>query len=105
MRKGESEGNPYHFITRDEFEKLIKDDSLIEYREYDTTVAGKQEKWYYGGRNSDISDDRPYVIVLDLAGLREFKKKFRGRILAFYLNAEDDERLHRCKKLGDYDKS
>lgn len=105
MRTGESDGNPYHFITNEEFEGLIKDEKLIEYREYETTVSGKPAKWYYGGRKDDISDDYPYVIVLDLAGLRKFKRLYGKRVLAFYLNADDSERLRRCKKRGDYDKS
>ena len=31
MRQGEVEGGKYHFISREEFEELIKNDALLEY--------------------------------------------------------------------------
>ena len=36
IRDGESERNPYNFVSDSTFKDLIKDDELIEYREYNT---------------------------------------------------------------------
>ena len=34
MRPGEVDGKSYYFVTREQFEKLIADDALLEYAEY-----------------------------------------------------------------------
>ncbi|MGO4936604.1 guanylate kinase [Fundicoccus sp. Sow4_H7] len=34
MREGEVDGKDYHFVNREEFEQLIRDDALLEYAEY-----------------------------------------------------------------------
>lgn len=41
MRKGESEGNPYYFISQSDFEEKIKNDELAEYaQEYNNNFYG-----------------------------------------------------------------
>ena len=42
MREGEVEGEKYHFISKEEFQELIKNDELLEYNEY----VGTNEKYY-----------------------------------------------------------
>ena len=44
MREGEAEGQEYHFISEEEFEKLISTGEMAEHRIYDTVFG----KWYYG---------------------------------------------------------
>ena len=99
MRDGESDGNPYHFITNEEFEDKISKNELIEYREY----LRDGDKWYYGVENGSIDDDKCYVAVLDIVGLREFRKKFGKRIAAVYIDVPEEERKRRCIERGDYD--
>ena len=100
MRDGESGGNPYHFITNEEFECKISDNELIEYREY----IRDGEKWYYGVTKDQIEDSKCYVAVLDIVGLREFRKKFGDRVVATYIDVPEEERKRRCIERGDYDK-
>jgi len=99
MRAGESDGNPYHFITNEEFERKISNDELIEYREY----IRDGSKWYYGVQKNDIEDDKCYVAVLDIVGLREFRKKFGNRVVPTYIDVPEEERKRRCIERGDYD--
>ncbi len=41
MRVGESQGNPYYFISRDEFEKNISENKMVEYaEEYNQNIYG-----------------------------------------------------------------
>ena len=40
-RPGEEDGREYFFRTRDEFEKLIEEDALLEYAQYDDHVQQK----------------------------------------------------------------
>jgi len=73
MRDGESQGNPYNFVTSSEFKRLIEHDFLIEHREYNTLVDGNPDTWYYGVEKSAINPSVDYVVVLDIVGLRGFK--------------------------------
>jgi guanylate kinase len=105
MRPGESEKNPYNFITNKEFKKLIKNNKLIEYREYHTLLNNKPDIWYYGVENDEVDPEKSYVAVLDTVGLREFKSKFPDKVISIYLNATDEKRKQRCIDRGDFDET
>ena len=48
MREGEKEGREYNFITREQFEKLEKDQKVIEARHYNVVNAqGQKDVWTY----------------------------------------------------------
>lgn len=98
IRKGESEGNPYHFIDEKEFKRKIANGDFIEYREYKTNSGN----WHYGVEKSVVIDSECYVAVLDIVGLREFKKQFGDRVFSIYLLADSNERLRRCVSRGDF---
>ena len=100
MREGESEGDPYYFITNAEFEAKIANGGMIEYREY----PRKGDVWYYGTQEGSIEDDKKYVVVLDIIGLRAFRNRFGKRIFSIYIDVPEDLRLIRCKKRGDFNK-
>jgi len=106
MRDGESEGNPYHFVSDADFYHLIGNDELIEYREYNTLVDGIPAVWYYGVAKSAIKRySKDYCAVLDMVGLDGFKKYFNNEVVSFYLDVPDDVRKARCIKRCDYDES
>jgi len=98
MRKGESEGYPYHFIDEKEFKRKIANCDFIEYREYKTNSGN----WHYGVEKSVVIDNECYVAVLDMVGLREFKKQFGDRVFSIYLVASPLERKIRCIHRGDF---
>ncbi len=43
MRSGESEGEPYHFLTHDEFEQRVKNDAFFEHVEFRKELYGTQK--------------------------------------------------------------
>ena len=49
-----------------------------------------------------VIDSECYVAVLDIVGLREFKKQFGDRVFSIYLLVDYDERLRRCVSRGDF---
>ena len=59
-RRGERDGVDYHFIGKEEFEKLIKDDQLLEYAEY----VGN----YYGTPAIPVDEklNAGYDVILDI---------------------------------------
>jgi len=104
MRVGECQGNPYNFISNSKFELLIENNSLVEHRAYDTIVDGKPSRWYYGVEDNAIEDNKDYVVVLDMIGLREFQKHFGEEVVSFFLDVDEEVRRNRCLKRGDFDK-
>ena len=98
MREGESEGNPYHFISDEEFQRKIANGDFIEYREYKRDNGS----WHYGVEKTAIADNESYVAVLDMVGLREFKSQFGNRVFSIYLLVDYDERMRRCISRGDF---
>ena len=104
IRPGESEKNPYYFVTNEVFLDKINNGEMIEYREYHTLVNNKPNIWYYGAEKKEITQDK-FVGVLDIIGLKAFKEVFGDRVISFFLDVSDEVRLDRCIKRGDFDKS
>ncbi|MDD5626379.1 MAG: guanylate kinase, partial [Patescibacteria group bacterium] len=44
MRQGESEGHPYHFVSKEKFEQMIKNDELVEHALVYENYYGSQKK-------------------------------------------------------------
>lgn len=104
MRDYEKEGDPYHFISVDEFIEMDDKGEFIEHRTYDTILKGIEETWHYGVHVSEVLDDRMNVVVLDMLGVREFKEYFGDRCVVVFVDASLDVRRQRIKDRGDYDK-
>lgn len=95
IREGEYEGNPYHFVSKEDFLNLISTGTLLEYRSYDTLLNGMPDTWYYGIECRSISIDKDYVVVLDLWGLRQFKTHF-DNVISFFIDVPDGVRKARA---------
>ena len=79
-RLGEVDGVNYFFITREEFEENIKNDSLIEYTEY----CGN----YYGTINSKVQQllkNKNVILEIEVEGALNVKKKFPDAVLILLL--------------------
>ena len=77
MRPGEVDGKSYYFVTREQFEKLIADDALLEYAEY----VGN----YYGTPLQPIREaieaGTDIVMDVDVVGALKIKKRLPGAVL------------------------
>jgi len=104
MRDYESEGKPYHFIDKNTMLEYEKDNQLIENRKYNTTFQGKNETWIYGVHKSEILEDKKYVGVLDVTGLKKFKEYFGDRVISIFVTVPDEIREERAIKRGSFDK-
>jgi len=106
MRPSESEGNPYHFITKKQFEDMVSQDEFIECRKYNTLVGGKEDVWFYGVSKSAIDlSKHSYIIVLDILGLIEIKKHFKDNIISFFIDVNEPTRKQRCINRKDFNES
>ena len=79
MRPGEVDGKSYYFVTREQFEKLIADDALLEYAEY----VGN----YYGTPLQPIREaieaGTDIVMDVDVVGALKIKKRLPCAVLVF----------------------
>lgn len=100
MRPNEVNGNPYFFVSEDEFNST----KMIERRKYETLVDNKPEIWYYGVSEGAILDNRRYVVVLDVQGTQEFIKHFGDRVIPIYIHVDAKEREKRSIERGGHDK-
>ena len=98
MRENEIQDVDYHFISDEQFNKMVENNEFTEYKRYNTAHG----IWSYGSvitSEQELSDDC-YVIILTPQGLRDLSKKM-SRYIAFYLNVSLELQLERLKKRGD----
>ncbi len=78
-RPGESEGNPYHFISQEEFDRLVANDELLEYAK----VHGN----WYGQPRQPIRDNllagRDVLLKIDVQGAATVRRKVPQAIFIF----------------------
>jgi guanylate kinase len=86
-REGESEGNPYYFITPTEFRKKILDKEIVEY--------SVKNDWWYGTEEAQYSKDKVNIGVYDVSRLPYLRDDERFNMIIYYIDASDKERLMR----------
>ena len=80
-RPGDKDGETYFFKTRDEFEKLISDDGLLEFAEF----CGN----YYGTPKAPalraMEEGRDVILEIEVQGAYKVKEKCPDAVLVFVL--------------------
>lgn len=114
IRSNEKNHVDYHFVSDEDFQQLINNEELIEYRYYDTIEDGNPTRWHYGIEEKEIDLDKGnYCVVVDLVGLADLEREFGDRVISFYIDVpyeirrlraiardryfENDEFLRRCE--------
>ena len=96
MRENEENGKDYFFTTDEDFENLISEGKMIEYRAYNT-VHGV---WKYGTvSDSQFNTDKNIAIILTLEGYNSLISSdviCTENIIPIYIEVEDGERLTRA---------
>lgn len=106
MRSNESEGNPYYFVSKKQFEQMINNNEFIECRKYNTLLNNVPDIWYYGVHKNSIDlSKQNYIVVLDVLGLKEFKKHFKENIISIFINVDEETRKQRCIIREDFDET
>jgi guanylate kinase len=94
MRAGESQGIPYFFVSREDFEKKIKDQYFVEWAVvhnnlYGTPAHQIEEAWQSG---------KCIIMDVDVQGAETFKKKFEDARTIFILPPSIEELRRRVIK-------
>ena len=78
-REGEAEGREYFFKTREEFEKMIAKEELIEYARYVNNYYGTPRAYV----EEQLDSGKDVILEIELQGALKIKKKFPEALLLF----------------------
>lgn len=78
-RDGEINGMHYFFISKDEFENLIKEDAFLEYACYSGNYYGTNKKFV----NEKISEGKSVLLEIELQGALQVMKKCPEAVTIF----------------------
>lgn len=90
-RSGESEGNPYHFVDQETFERMVSQGELLEY-------ANVHGNWYGQPRTlirENLSAGRDVLLKIDVKGAATIRKKVPNAIFIFLIPGSLEELTHR----------
>ncbi|MFP5519195.1 MAG: guanylate kinase [Bdellovibrionia bacterium] len=94
MRKGESEGNPYHYISLEEFEKKVDQGFFVEWARvhtnfYGTSFESLEKAW---------AQNKTVIMDIDVQGTATFRAQFPDAKTIFILPPSIDELRRRVIK-------
>ena len=78
-RPGEADGREYFFKTREEFEKMIAQDELIEYASYVNNYYGTPRLYV----EEQLKAGRDVILEIEIQGALKVKKKMPDTLLLF----------------------
>ena len=78
-RAGEEHGREYFFISKDEFEKMIAKDQLIEYARYVENYYGTPREYV----EKKLSEGKDVILEIEIQGALKVKKAFPDTLLLF----------------------
>lgn len=98
-RPGEEDGREYFFKTREEFERLIQEDKLIEYAQYVNNYYGTPADYVF----SQMEAGKDVILEIEIQGAIQVKKKYPDTLLLFITPPTADELKSRLVGRGTED--
>lgn len=95
-RPGEENGREYFFVTKDEFEKLIAEDGLVEYANYVGNYYGTPKKFV----QEKLDQGKDVILEIEIQGALQIKKKFPQALLLFVMPPSVEELEKRLRGRG-----
>lgn len=86
-REGEVDGKNYHFVSIEEFTKMLLDGSFLEAAEFND--------WHYGTSLESLDPDKINIGVFNPDGIEALHNDPRVEVRVIYLSVPDKERLIR----------
>ncbi|MGE3682998.1 MAG: guanylate kinase [Bdellovibrionales bacterium] len=96
MRKGESEGHPYHFVTQERFEELKRQNFFLEWAVVHGCMYGTPRDQVVQAANAG----KGIVIDIDVQGAKKLMKEFPSAVTLFLLPPSIDSLHQRFIKRG-----
>ena len=98
-RKGEVNGENYHFVSKDTFAHMITNNDFVEYAE----VFGNMYGTARSSINEKLSTNIDIILEIDWQGARQVRKNMPDTVSIFILPPSKDALLERLKNRGQDD--
>ena len=98
-RKGEVNGENYHFVSKDTFAEMITNNDFVEYAE----VFGNMYGTARSSINEKLSANIDIILEIDWQGARQVRKNMSDTVSIFILPPSKDALLERLKNRGQDD--
>jgi len=96
-RGQEQEGREYHFVSREEFERMIAAGQFIEWARVFDHYYGTHRRYVDQG----AAEGRDVLLDIDVQGARQLKEKIPGAVSIFILAPSREELEKRLRARGD----
>lgn len=80
-REGEQNGISYHFITKEDFEKMVAEDGFLEYARYCENSYGTPKEQTYRW----LEEGKDVILEIDVQGYENIKKNYPDCIGVFIM--------------------
>lgn len=95
-RAGEEDGREYFFLSREQFEKKIADNALIEYAEYCGNYYGTPRDYV----ESELAKGRNVILEIEIQGALKIRKQYPDALLLFVSTPSAGELRRRLSSRG-----
>lgn len=98
-RPGESHGKEYFFVSRDEFERMIRENALIEYAQYVGNYYGTPKEYVMG----QLNKGKDVILEIEIQGALKVKEAYPDTLLLFVSPPSAGELKNRLVNRGTED--
>ena len=95
-RAGEENGREYFFVTKEQFQEMIREDQLIEYAQYVDNYYGTPKA--YVEKQMDAGKD--VILEIEIQGALKVKEQFPETLLVFIMPSSAEELQRRLVVRG-----
>ncbi|ASW42975.1 MAG: guanylate kinase [Clostridiales bacterium] len=95
-REGEIDGVNYYFLTKEEFERKVKENGFIEYAEVHGNFYGTPRV----NVNKMLEEGKDVILEIDIQGALQVKENFKEGVFIFILPPSMEELKRRIIKRG-----
>jgi guanylate kinase len=95
-RNGEIDGQSYHFVSTDEFQKMIDQDQFLEWADF----AGARYGTLRGPVEQALGDGLNVLLEIEIQGARQVKKSIPDALMVFLEPPSFEELTERIKNRG-----
>jgi len=95
-REGETDGVNYHFLTQEEFDRLVAEDGMLEHACYCGNCYGTPRKAVF----DKLEEGRDVILEIEVQGAMKIKEKCPEAVFVFILPPSLGTLRHRLEKRG-----
>lgn len=95
-RPGEENGREYFFVTKDDFERKIKENGLIEYASYSGNYYGTPRAYV----EEQMAQGKDIILEIEIQGAMKVKERFPNAVLVYVLPPNTEELERRLRGRG-----